>query len=88
MENNAIVPIPISSWTNALATVDIHPSRVDPRYRSPEDRKYLFPEAGIFAATNEFHRATYFATWSAIEPACIYRLLSSTAAPLSSQAST
>jgi hypothetical protein len=58
---------------------------VDPRYRSPEDRKYLFPEAGIFAAANEFRRATYFATWSAIEPACIYRLLSSTAAPLSSQ---
>ena len=87
IENNAIVPIPISSWASALAAVDTNPSQVDPRYRSSHDRKYLFPEPGIFATANEVRRATYFATWKAIEPACIYRLYmsSSSATPLSNQ---
>jgi len=34
----------------------------------------LFPEPGIFATANEICHATYFATWMAIEPACIYCL--------------
>jgi hypothetical protein len=87
IENNPIVPIPIACWVSALAAVDTNPSRVDPRYRSPHDRKYLFPEPGIFAAANEVRRATYFATWSAIEPACIYRLCMawSSVTPLSNQ---
>jgi hypothetical protein len=87
IENNPIVPIPIACWVSALAAVDTNPSRVDPRYRSPHDRKYLFPEPGIFATANEARRATYFATWSAIEPACIYRLYMpwSSITPLSNQ---
>jgi hypothetical protein len=53
---------------------DTHPSRADPKYRSPHSRKYVFSERATFAAANEIRRATYFATWGAIEPACIYRL--------------
>jgi hypothetical protein len=68
-----------------LAAVDDDPSRVDERYRSPDDRKYVFPEPGIFLGANEVRRAKYFLTWQAIEPACIHRLLSSTAPPLSNQ---
>ena len=46
----------------------------------------MFPEPGIFVGANEVCRTRYFATWLAIEPACIYRLLSSsTSTPLSNQ---
>ena len=55
------------------------------RYRSATDRKYIFPEPGIFLGANEVRRAKYLLTWQAIEPACIHRLLSSTAPPLSNQ---
>jgi hypothetical protein len=68
-----------------LAAVDDDPSRVDERYRSPNDRKYVFPEPGIFLGANPVRRAKYFLTWQAIEAACIHRLLSSTAPPLSNQ---
>jgi hypothetical protein len=87
IENNPIVPIPIACWVSALAAVDTSPSRVDPRYRSPLDRKYLFPEPGIFATANKVCCATYFATWMAIEPVCIYRLYMpwSSVTPLSNQ---
>jgi hypothetical protein len=84
----AFAPIPIHTWSTALATVDQDPARVQVQYLSPDDQKYIFPEPGIFIATNETRRNTYFTTWQAIEPACIYRLLSSsssTAHPLSNQ---
>ena len=68
-----------------MAAVNDDPSRVDERYRSANDRKYVFPEPGIFLGANEVRRAKYLLTWQAIEPACIHRLLSSTAPPLSSQ---
>jgi hypothetical protein len=68
-----------------LAAVDSDPSRVDERYRSVNDRKYVFPDPGIFLGANAVRRAKYFLTWQAIEPACIHRLLSSTAPPLSNQ---
>ena len=68
-----------------MAAVDNDPSRVDERYRSPNDRKYVFPEPGIFLGANAVRRAKYFLTWQAIEPVCIHRLLSSTAPPLSNQ---
>jgi hypothetical protein len=68
-----------------LAAVNVDPSRVDERYRSPNDRKYVFPEPGIFLGANEVRRAKYLLTWQAIEPVCIHRLLSSTAPPLSNQ---
>jgi len=58
---------------------------VDERYRSANDRKYVFPEPGIFLGANAVRRAKYLLTWQAIEPACIHRLLSSTAPPLSNQ---
>jgi hypothetical protein len=87
IENNPIVPVPIISWASALTAVDPDDSRVDPRFRSPHDRKYIFPEPGIFANANERRRATYFTTWLSIEPACIYRLYgsSSNVTPLSNQ---
>lgn len=68
-----------------MGDVDNEPSRVDERYRSPNDRKYVFPEPGLFLGANEVRRAKYFLTWQAIEPACVHRLLSSTASPLSNQ---
>lgn len=68
-----------------MAAVDDNPSRVDERYRSAIDRKYAFPEPGIFLGANPVRRAKYLLTWQAIEPACIHRLLSSTAPPLSNQ---
>lgn len=68
-----------------MAGVNDDPARVDTRYRSPSDRKYVFPEPGIFLGTNPVRRAKYLSTWQAIEPACIYRLLSPTAPPLSNQ---
>jgi hypothetical protein len=68
-----------------LAAVDDDPSRVDQRYRSPNNRKYIFPEPGIFLGANPVRRAKYLHTWQALEPVCIHRLLSSTAPPLSSQ---
>ena len=80
-----LAPLSISAWSTALAAVDNDPSRVDERYRSVNDRKYVFPEPGIFLATNPVRRSTYLLTWRAIEPACIHRLLSSTAPPLSNQ---
>ena len=58
---------------------------MDERYCSANDQKYVFPEPGIFLGANEMRRAKYFVTWKAIEPACIHRLLSSTARPLSNQ---
>jgi len=80
-----IAPLSIPAWSDALAAVNDDPSRVDERYRSANDRKYVFPEPGIFLGANEVRRAKYLLTWQAIEPACIHRLLSSTAPPLSSQ---
>lgn len=68
-----------------MAAIDDDPSRVDERYRSPNDRKYIFPEPGLFLAANPMRREKYLSTWQAIEPACIHRLLSSTAPPLSNQ---
>lgn len=68
-----------------MAAVNDDPSRVDERYRSANDRKYVFPEPGIFLGANAVRRAKYLLTWQAIEPACIHRLLSSTAPPLSNQ---
>ena len=47
-----LAPLSISAWSTALAAVDNDPSRVDERYRSVNDRKYVFPEPGIFLATN------------------------------------
>jgi hypothetical protein len=77
--------VSILAWSRALAAVNDDASRVDERYRSPNDRKYVFPEPGIFLGANEARRAKYFLTWQAIEPVCVHRLLSSTAPPLSNQ---
>jgi len=78
--------VPISLWSTTLAAVDQNPAQVDLQYQSPNDQKYIFPEPGIFIAANEMCHARYFTTWQAIEPACIYHLVSSsTVAPLSNQ---
>ena len=80
-----IAPLSIPAWSSALAAVNDDASRVDERYRLQNDRKYVFPEPGIFLGANEVRRAKYLLTWKAIEPVCIHRLLSSTAPPLSNQ---
>ena len=67
-----IAPLSIPAWSSALAAVDDDPSRVHERYRSPNDRKYIFPEPGIFLGANPVQRAKYLLTWKAIEPACIH----------------
>jgi hypothetical protein len=80
-----IFPLSIPSWSSALAVVNDNPSHVDEHYRLPNDRKYVFPEPGIFLGANVVRWAKYFSTWQAMEAACIYWLLSSTAPPLSNQ---
>jgi hypothetical protein len=54
-------------------------------YCSPNDRKYVFSKPGIFLGANAVRQAKYLSTWQAMEAACIYQLLSSTAPPLSNQ---
>jgi hypothetical protein len=76
-----LMPLPISSWRDALKAVkrDETPASYNTRY--------LFPEAAIFASTNETRRAKFFATWNVFRPACILRVFSadSLASPLSGQ---
>ena len=79
--NSPIALVPLRVWSSALAAVDQNPIRMDPRYRSPNDRKYMFPEPGIFISANDMRCARYFATWKSIEPVCIHHLSSSTIAP-------
>ena len=84
--NSSIAPVPINSWSTALAAVNQDPAQVDLQCWSPNDQKYIYPKPVIFIAVNEMHHARYFTTWQAIEPACIYCLGSSfSATPLSNQ---
>jgi hypothetical protein len=80
-----ISPLSIPSWSNALAAVDDDSSRVDERYRLPNDHKYVFSKPGFFLDDNAVQWAKYLSTWQAMEAACIHRLLSSTAPPFSNQ---
>ena len=67
-----IALLSIPAWSNALAAVNDDPSRVDERYRLPNDRKYIFPEPGIFLGANAIRQAKYLLTWQVIESACIH----------------
>jgi hypothetical protein len=75
------MPLPIPVWRDALKAVK--------RDEAPAfyHTRYLFPEAAIFASTNEARRAKFFATWNVFRPACILRVFSveSLAAPLAGQ---
>ena len=74
------MPLSIPVWSDALQAVN-H----DQRPLSYNTR-YVFPEAALFASTNECRRAKFFATWVAIRPACIFRIVSAhKATPLSNQ---
>jgi hypothetical protein len=79
--DSPLMPISIPAWRDALQAVD--------RDRPPLSygTRYLFPEATLFASTNDSRRAKFFATWNAIRPACVFRVFSteSLAPPLSSQ---
>lgn len=79
--DSPLMPLSIPTWCDALQAVD--------RDQQPLSyhTRYLFPEAALFASTNESRRAKFFATWTAIRPACIYRIFSaqSQAEPLSNQ---
>jgi hypothetical protein len=86
--DSPLMPLPIPAWRDALGAVDRDPSRCHPTTGSSKhDGQYLFPDASLFATTNESRRAKYFATWSAIRPACIFRVFSaeSLATPISNQ---
>jgi hypothetical protein len=75
------MPLPIPVWRDALKAV----KRDEPP--ASYNTRYLFPEAAIFASTNDARRAKFFATWSVFRPACILRVFSSesSASPLSGQ---
>jgi hypothetical protein len=75
------MPLPIPAWRDALKAV----KRDEPP--ASYHTRYLFPEAAIFASTNEARRAKFFATWKVFQPACILRVFSaeSLASPLSGQ---
>ena len=66
-----LMPLPIPVWHDALKVVkwDEPPASYNTRY--------LFPEAAIFASTNEARHAKFFATWNVFRPACILRVFSS-----------
>ena len=76
-----LMPLPIPVWRDALKAVKRDEAPASYRTR------YLFPEAAIFASTNEARRAKFFATWNVFRPACILRVFSaeSLASPLSGQ---
>lgn len=75
-----LMPLSIPAWRDALQAVN-H----DQRPLSYNTR-YIFPEAALFASTNESRRTKFFTTWIAIRPACIYRIVSvQKATPLSNQ---
>jgi hypothetical protein len=81
MYESPLMPLPIPVWCDALKAVK--------RDEAPASYHtwYLFPEAAIFASTNEACRAKFFATWNVFRPACIFRVFSaeSLAAPLAGQ---
>jgi hypothetical protein len=82
------MPLSIPAWRDALRAVDRDPTRCHPTTGSSKhDGQYLFPDASLFATTNDARRAKYFATWNAIRSACIYRVFSSEslATPVSNQ---
>ena len=76
-----LMPLPIPVWRDALKAV----KRDEPP--ASYNTRYLFPEAAIFASTNDVRRAKFFATWNVFRPACILRvfLAESSASPLSGQ---
>jgi hypothetical protein len=81
VHESPLMPLPIPVWRDALKAV----KRDEPP--ASYNTRYLFPEAAIFASTNEARRAKFFATWNVFRPACILRVFSSesSASPLSGQ---
>ena len=74
------MPLRIPVWSDALQAVNCDQSPLS------YNTRYVFPEAALFASTNESRRAKFFATWIAIRPACMYRIISvQKATPLSNQ---
>ena len=55
-----LMPLSIPTWSDALQAVnhDQHPLSYNTRY--------VFPEAALFASTNESCHVKFFATWVAI----------------------
>jgi hypothetical protein len=74
------MPLSIPIWSDALQAVNRDECPIS------YNTHYVFPKAALFASTNECHRAKFFATWVAIQPACIFQiLLAHKATPLSNQ---
>ncbi|KAJ7464944.1 hypothetical protein B0H11DRAFT_2050317 [Mycena galericulata] len=83
------MPDYIPAWKKALASVNTHRPI---HSRSPEDRKYMFPDIALFCtAASDDRKARYFTMWTYLRDALIYRVFGPTAAshpsavPLSSQ---
>ena len=74
------MPLSIPTWSDALQAVNRNERPLS------YNTRYVFPEAALFASTNESRRAKFFATWIAIRPACMFRIVSAgKATPLSNQ---
>ncbi|KAJ7898784.1 hypothetical protein B0H13DRAFT_804646 [Mycena leptocephala] len=82
------MPDYIPGWKSALSSVNSHRSS---HPRSPADGKYMFPDVALFCtAASDDRKARYFATWTYMRTALIYRVFGPTATavsaePLSSQ---
>jgi hypothetical protein len=68
----------LKPWQTALSAVDRSLERLFSRTKlADNDRKYSFPEPGIFCSGDNTSRCNqYLTTWTAIRDICIYRLSS------------
>jgi hypothetical protein len=68
----------LKPWQTALSAVDCSPERLFSQTKlADNDRKYAFPEPGIFCSSDATSRCNrYLTTWTAIRDICIYRLSS------------
>jgi hypothetical protein len=60
-----LMPLRIPVWSDALQAVNHDQPPLS--YHTC----YVFPEAALFASTNKSYHAKFFATWIAIQPACM-----------------
>jgi hypothetical protein len=76
--NSQHMSLHLKLWQTVLGTVDRSPERLFSQTKlADNDRKYAFPEPGIFCSGDiTSRRNQYLTTWTAIRDICIYRLSS------------
>ena len=79
--DSPLMPLRIPAWSDALQAVD------HDQHPISYNTCYVFPEAALFASTNESCGAKFFVTWVAIRPAWFSQMMSaqSPPTPLSNQ---